>query len=95
MDLEDFKYAGTNLTAFRLVDPDNADVRVSQSERVEARIGLIFHQNSTLVIHEDFIKVLLFIESSHFPLQCRVSVFSIKGIRKGDTIKGVRSHHVK
>ena len=30
VDLEDFKYAGTNLTAFRLVDPDNADVRVSQ-----------------------------------------------------------------
>ena len=29
VDLEDFKYAGTNLTAFRLVDPDNADVRVS------------------------------------------------------------------
>ena len=36
VDLEDFKYAGTNLTAFRLVDPDNADVRVSNSTRVEA-----------------------------------------------------------
>ena len=47
VDLEDFKYAGTNLTAFRLVDPDNADVRVSMPglgrgwrERVEARAEL-------------------------------------------------------
>lgn len=28
MDLEEFKYAGTNITAFRLVDPDNEDVQV-------------------------------------------------------------------
>ena len=28
VDLEHFKYAGTNLTAFRLVDPQNANVRV-------------------------------------------------------------------
>ena len=26
MDLEDFKYGGTNITSFRLVDPHNPDV---------------------------------------------------------------------
>jgi hypothetical protein len=26
VDLEEFKYGGTNITAFRLVDPDRADV---------------------------------------------------------------------
>ena len=26
MDLEDFKYGGTNITAFRLVDPNNPEV---------------------------------------------------------------------
>ena len=54
VDLEDFKYAGTNLTAFRLVDPDNADVRVSQWERGEERRDWIFHQNYPLLIHKDF-----------------------------------------
>ena len=27
MDLEDFKYGGTNITAFRLVDPQNNEVQ--------------------------------------------------------------------
>ena len=27
VDLEEFKYAGTNLTAFRMVDPENEEVR--------------------------------------------------------------------
>lgn len=27
MDLEEFKYGGTNITAFRLVDPDGPDIR--------------------------------------------------------------------
>lgn len=27
VDLEEFKYGGTNITAFRLVDPDGPDVR--------------------------------------------------------------------
>ena len=51
VDLEDFKYAGTNLTAFRLVDPDNADVRVSHpvSQR-DWRIDLISLQNYPFLI---------------------------------------------
>ena len=31
MDMEEFKYAGTNITAFRLVDPDNEDVQVIEN----------------------------------------------------------------
>ena len=27
VDLEEFKYAGTNLTAFRMVDPENEEVK--------------------------------------------------------------------
>ena len=27
MNLDDFKYGGTNLTAFRLVDPENPEVK--------------------------------------------------------------------
>ena len=34
MDLEEFKYAGTNITAFRLVDPDNEDVQVLRTENI-------------------------------------------------------------
>ena len=28
IDLEEFKYAGTNMTSFRLVDPNNLEVQV-------------------------------------------------------------------
>lgn len=27
VDLEEFKYGGTNITAFRLVDPDGSEIR--------------------------------------------------------------------
>lgn len=32
IDLDEFKYSGTNITAFRLVDPDNAMVQRTVSE---------------------------------------------------------------
>lgn len=32
IDLEEFKYGGTNITAFRLVDPDNEFVRDTVAE---------------------------------------------------------------
>ena len=32
VELEDFKYGGTNITAFRLVDPGQRAVQVSESE---------------------------------------------------------------
>ena len=34
VDLEDFKYGGTNITAFRLVDPAHPEVGVNISEKI-------------------------------------------------------------
>ena len=58
MDMEEFKYAGTNITAFRLVDPDNVDVQVmgniisiSEAEgslhpRISSLINICFPEHS-------------------------------------------------
>lgn len=32
IDLDEFKYSGTNITAFRIVDPENSIVRKTVSE---------------------------------------------------------------
>ena len=63
VDLEDFKYAGTNLTAFRLVDPDNADVRVSRpgpGRRVEGEGGGQGRalRSSSQIIHFTFLNFI-------------------------------------
>lgn len=41
MDLEEFKYGGTNITAFRLVDPEKPDIQKVVREWIygEARYG--------------------------------------------------------
>lgn len=41
MDLEEFKYGGTNITAFRLVDPEKAEIQrvVRDWQYGEARFG--------------------------------------------------------
>lgn len=56
LDLEQFKYSGTNITAFRLVDPDNPMVRNavtewSQSELKTVRKSTQFvaHQNDSVI----------------------------------------------
>ena len=58
MDMEEFKYAGTNITAFRLVDPDNEDVQVtwgnipileaegSPHRRISSLINICFPEHS-------------------------------------------------
>lgn len=57
MDIEEFKYAGTNITAFRLVDPDNEDVQVmweyfhfeaegSPQRRISSLINICFPEHS-------------------------------------------------
>lgn len=53
IDMEEFKYGGTNITAFRLVDPDNQYVQESVNEWSQAEIKAgIKHppfQNSSVV----------------------------------------------
>lgn len=56
LDLEQFKYSGTNITAFRLVDPDNRMVRTavtewSQSElkTIKKSTQFVAHQNDSVV----------------------------------------------
>lgn len=56
LDLEQFKYSGTNITAFRLVDPDdnmvrNAVTEWSQSElkTVKKSTQFVAHQNDSVI----------------------------------------------
>ena len=37
VDLEEFKYAGTNLTAFRLVDPENVEVKACYLNTIDVQ----------------------------------------------------------
>lgn len=39
IDLEEFKYGGTNITAFRLVDPDSPIVQQTVSEWLQSELN--------------------------------------------------------
>ncbi|KAJ8970837.1 hypothetical protein NQ317_000711 [Molorchus minor] len=57
VDLEEFKYGGTNITAFRLVDPDGSDVRKVvrdwntglESKNKKGDLSPIYRDNNTFV----------------------------------------------
>ena len=63
VNLDDFKYGGTNLTAFRLLDPDRDEVKQVVQDWIfgELRYG------RKLEAHEQTIKVLKYVNwSRHF-----------------------------
>ena len=61
VDLDDFKYGGTNVTAFRLLDPEREEVKQVVQDWIfgEMRYG------RKLEPHEQTIKVLLLLLISH------------------------------
>ena len=62
VNLDDFKYGGTNLTAFRLLDPDREEVKQVVQDWIfgEMRYG------RKLEAHEQTIKVSYFLGSMFF-----------------------------